>query len=361
VNNGDHPPRWPPPWLIRRGPIPIVLALGAIFIALSAWLGAASRRGAPRADALVVYCTVDPALAEKILRDFEQRSGLPLTIRYESDPKSPGLATRLLREKQDAPRGDVLWSDDLLGTLDLEEHGLLLPYRGPGFARIPTPFKAADGSWAGCAARLRVILANTAKLGTTPPNLDALLPGDDRSRIAATQPLHGTALAHYTVLWHLWGGARVRLWWRDWQHGGIREMHTRAAVRDAVGRGACYAGFADSDDFFAARAAGQPVAMHPVRLEGDQTICLPHTIAILRGTPRETAARRLVDHLLSAETELALARSPAHFIPLGPVPAGQLPEEVRELRAWAQDGADLTRLGSARVECLAWLKTEYPP
>ncbi len=91
----------------------------------------------------------------------------------------------------------------------------------------------------------------------------------------------------------------------------------------------------------------------------DATITIPNTVAIIHGTKRESDARKLVDFLLSEEIELALARSKSRQIPLGPVPAEQLPAEVRELAEWAKDGVDLTKLGPARAECLAWLKAEY--
>jgi iron(III) transport system substrate-binding protein len=100
--------------------------------------------------------------------------------------------------------------------------------------------------------------------------------------------------------------------------------------------------------------------MRPVRLPGaGRTIAIPNTIALIRGTPRLAAAQQLADHLLSAETELALARGAARQIPLGPVADTDLPAEVRELRRWANEAGPLTGLGAAPAECLAWLKSEY--
>ena len=130
-------------------------------------------------------------------------------------------------------------------------------------------------------------------------------------------------------------------------------------MKDAVATAACDAGFTDTDDFFQAKDAGQPVIMRPVQLDDGATICIPNTVAIIRGTRRETDARRLVDFLLSAETELALARSKSRQIPLGPVPEEQVPAEVRELRGWTADAVPLANLLPARNECLAWLKAEY--
>jgi hypothetical protein len=37
----------------------------------------------------------------------------------------------------------------------------------------------------------------------------------------------------------------------------------------------------------------------------------------------------------------------------------RLPEDLRELTAWAADGVDLSTLGSARQDCLAWLTARF--
>jgi iron(III) transport system substrate-binding protein len=81
-------------------------------------------------------------------------------------------------------------------------------------------------------------------------------------------------------------------------------------------------------------------------------------VGIIRGTKKIEAAKRLVDFLLSAETELALARSAARQIPLGPI-AEALPADVEPLVTWANEGADLRPLLPARTAVIDWLKTEY--
>src|SRR5581483_8405178 len=151
-----------------------LMALVAVLVLGSCWWWRAAHRGA-----LVVYCAHDAIYAEQILRAFERETGIPVAIRYDTEAtKSLGLTELIIREK-DAPRGDVFWNNELFGTLDLQERGLLEPYQGPGYARIPAAFKAPDGSWTGFAARLRVVIFNTARVGTTPPNITALLPGSD--------------------------------------------------------------------------------------------------------------------------------------------------------------------------------------
>lgn len=335
----------------------VVSLLGLALIGAGLVWGFSGDRGGP----LVVYCAPDAGIAATILRDFEQSTGTPIDVRFATTGgNSPDLVAQIIDEAE-APQCDVFWNAEPLGMLELQERGMLLPYQGPGHARIPAAFKAADGSWTGFAARLRVIVANTARIGTTPPNLDALLPGSDRSKIGFAKPLRGSARTHYTALWQLWGAPRLQAWHHDWKEGGVRECDSNSEVRDLVAEGVCFAGYMDAGDFFAAKADGKPVAMHAARLESGKTIVQPNTVAIIRGTKRKNAARKLVDFLLSAESELALARSTARLVPLGPVSAEQVPAEVRELVAWARDGADLSALGAARGECLAWLKSEYPP
>ena len=335
---------------MTRRLLPLLLAALAL-----AWLY--HRSGPPR---LVVYCAHDAIYAESILRDFTRQTGIPVATRYDTEAtKSLGLTELLVREK-DAPRCDVFWNNELLGTLDLQEKGILAPYRGSGWQRIPANFKDADGHWTGFAARLRVEIFNTTKWGglPSPPKPPGGLGSPPYERFAIAKPLYGTTLTHYSVLWQLWGREKTIAWHRDWRARGVRELNGNAAVKDAVADGACAAGFTDTDDFFEAKDAGKPVAMRPVRLDDGATICIPNTVAIIRGTRRESDAQRLVDFLLSAETELALARSKSRQIPLGPVPEDQVPAEVRELRLRAADGVPIAGLLPARNECLAWLKAE---
>lgn len=315
-------------------------------------------------DALVIYCAHDAVYSERILKDFERRTGTRIAIRFDTEAtKSLGLVELIKREKA-APRCDVFWNNETLGTLDLQNDGLLEPYQGSGFARIPAAFKDPQGHWTGFAARLRVYIANTARLGATPDAaaVETLFAAPDLSGVAVAKPLYGTTLTHYSVLWQTWGGERLKAWHADVRRRGIRELQGNAATKDAVAGGACVVGWTDTDDFFDAKDAGRPVAMLPIRIESGATICIPNSVAIIRGTQRGDAARKLVDFLLSAETELALARSKSRQIPLGPVQDADLPTEVRELQRWATDGFAFDgKTLAARNQCLAWLKSGVAP
>lgn len=309
-------------------------------------------------DRLVVYCAHDSVYAERVLDEFSKLSGVEVAPVFDAEAtKSLGLAERLVREK-DAPRCDVFWNNEMLGTIDLAERGALEPYKGAGWERMPPAFRDPDGRWTGFGARLRVFIVRQDAKSWRDDVTAVTLP-DDLSAVAVAKPLYGTTLTQYAVMWEALGPERLKAWHAETRKRGIREVQGNAEVKRVVAGGACEFGFTDTDDFFDAKDDGRPVRMAPVRLADGRTICIPNTASIIRGTKRLEAAKKLVDYLLSEEVELDLANSKARQIPLGPVNEERLSDEVRALRTWAKDAYPLAGLSKARAECLAWLKSEY--
>ena len=313
---------------------------------------------APHKKSLVVYCAHDSIYADQILREFEKQTGIPVAVRYDTEAtKSLGLVELLLQEKAH-PRCDVFWNNELLGTLQLADEDMLLPYRGSGYERIPTAFKDGDGRWAGFAARLRLWIVNTNHLAPTQEAIQKALSGD-LDRVAIAKPLYGTTRTQYTVLWQLWGQDKLIAWDHDRRARHLREVNGNSTVKDLVSAGVCDLGWSDTDDFFEAKDEGKPVEMAPVRLENGATICIPNTVAIMKGTQHLTQAQQLVDFLLSEKCEMELASGKSRQIPLGPVDANRLPADVKQLKGWAADGVPLAGINAANLACLAWLKSEY--
>ena len=165
----------------------------------------------------------------------------------------------------------------------------------------------------------------------------------------------------------------MKKWDADVRRRGLRILAGNARVKDAVAEGVCDVGWTDTDDCFEAIDDHKPVGMLPLMLAepresatktGDKSaarqfaIVIPNTVSLVRGTKHRTDAERFIDFVLSAETELTLAKSKSRQIPLGPVDSNQLTAEVRKLSDYVSQGYDLRKLEGARRECLAWLKTE---
>lgn len=338
--------------------IRIVAVLAAVLL----FVGGYVLHAAQRAPDLVVYCAHDSLYAERVIERFRNRTGLAVAVRYDTEAtKSLGLVEQIVRERSH-PRCDVFWNNEPLGVMRLAELGLLTAYRGPNHGRIPREFRDPADRWCGFAARMRVWIVNTGHMRADEPALAAALSAD-LSRLSIARPLFGTTRAHYTALWQALGQQQLLAWHRDWRARGVIEVAGNAAVKNAVASGACSLGLTDTDDYFAARDAGAPVAMLPFRLPDGRTLCLPNAVAIVAGTERDAAARQaaarqFVDFLLSEETEVELARSAARQIPLGPTTSAQLPPEVQQLAKLAERHFLVLELDAAREPCLQWLRSE---
>jgi len=344
------PPRSPEPHFSLRLVALAVFVAGLFVCYYFVWT--------PQREALVVYCAHDSIYADQILREFEKQTGVHVAVRYDTEAtKSLGLVELLLQEKAH-PRCDVFWNNELLGTLQLADENMLLPYRGSGYERIPAAFKDPDARWAGFAARLRLWIINTNRIAPTEEAIQKELSGD-LDRVAIAKPLYGTTRTQYTVLWQLWGRDKLIAWDHERRARHLREVNGNSTVKDLVSAGVCDIGWSDTDDFFEAKDEGKPVTMLPVRLENGATICIPNTVAILRGTRHLSQAQKLADFLLSAKCETELASGKSRQIPLGPVEASQLPDEVKPLQRWAAEGVSLEGIDQANIACLAWLKSEY--
>jgi iron(III) transport system substrate-binding protein len=307
---------------------------------------------------LVLYCAHDQALAADVIRRFEQKSGIQVDVRYDEESnKSLGLTQLLLAEKE-ASRADVFWNNQLLGTIRLQSAGVLQPYRGFGWERMPESCRDVDGYWTAFAARQRVYIINTNRMDAKAKAVSRRLQQPSLQTVAIAEPLFGTTLSHYCLLAEQQGLSELKEWHHDIRNRGIRVVRGNSMVKDLVAGGICDMGYTDTDDAFAAIDAGAPVAMLPVRMQTGQTICLPNTVAMVANCRHPEAAQRFIDFLLSEETELQLAAGAGRQIPLGPVDNSKLSEELQPLLQWAADAVSPARAAEFHSLVVDWLYTE---
>jgi iron(III) transport system substrate-binding protein len=314
----------------------------------------------PDDDALVVYCAHDAVYSREILDEFTRQTGIKVSVRFDTEAtKSLGLVNLLVAEK-DNPRCDVFWNNQVLGTIHLQSKGILRPFKGTGWERIPTDYKDPDGYWTGFAGRLRVIIYNTDNLAVD--EVDQGLE-QDLAKFAFAKPMFGTTLTHFSVLWRDLGADQTQQLHAQLKQRGARMVAGNSTVKNVVADGACDFGWTDTDDYFVAKDDGRPVDILPIRTEDGLTICIPNSVAIIQGSQREADGQRLVEYLLSQATELRLARSRARQIPLGTLDAeadSEIPDNVRPLIEWAKEAVRYdAALAVARDECLDWLSSEY--
>jgi len=253
---------------------------------------------------VVVYTSVDQVDSEPILRDFSRETGLRVRPVFDVEAtKTVGLVQRIISEAP-RPRADVFWNSELTQTILLARRGLLAPYRPRAARAIPGSMRSPDGLWTAVGCRVRVLLVNTGRVaeGATPRSVQDLLTADP-ARIALANPLFGTMATHAAALFALWGPQRAERFFRDLHARGTRVADGNAGVRDLVAAGRLDWGLTDSDDACRALAAGSPVRIVLPDQDGPGTLLIPGSVALIAGGPHPAAARKLVEYLVSAETE----------------------------------------------------------
>ncbi len=313
--------------------------------------------GASDDNVVVVYTAHDRQFSEPILRMFEEETGIRVQAVYDTEAvKTVGLVNRLISERN-RPMADVFWNNEILRSIQLKNEGITMPYHSPMAAGMPDSMKDADGHWTGFGARARVIMVNTQLLPNEadwPRSVNDLTDPKWQGRAAFARPLFGTTSTHAAVIWAKAGGAAAQEFWLTSFQNAIVEAGN-AQARDRVRDGELMWCLTDTDDAYGAIADGAPVAMIYPESDpaGAGAIFLPNTVMLINGAPNEENGQKLIDFLLSAKVEEALAKSRAAQIPLREGVPG--PEGIPPLRQEDIMDVDWNQVYDALAESAAWL------
>jgi iron(III) transport system substrate-binding protein len=277
---------------------------------------------------VVAYTSVDQIFSEPVLRAFEATSGMHVCAVYDTEEaKSTGVVNRLLAEREH-PQADVYWANEPIRAESLRQQGLTDPYVSPASAEIPAEYKDPAGHWTGFSARVRVLLAR-AELAEKPSSLLDLANPRYRGRVAIANPVFGTTTAEIASLFALKGEAWGREFMDSLARNQIRVTASNGESADAVANGEVDFSLVDSDDAVSRMRQGRAVEMIlPDQREGEiGAFLVPTAVLIVLGAPHPEPARRLVDFLLSPESERMLAEADCAQIPLraGVAPPRELP------------------------------------
>jgi iron(III) transport system substrate-binding protein len=299
--------------------------LAALLVAAAAL--ALAWGGPRRAGEVAVYTSVDSEYAQPLAERFTQRTGIPVSLRTDSEgTKTTGMLARL-RQFKGRPDGDVFWNNEQSATLLLAKEGLLEPYVSPRAAAIPEPYKDPRGLWTGFGLRARVLIYNTrhVKPEEAPKSFEQLTDAKWRGRFCLATPLFGTTRSHLVALVLALGEEQgfelLRRLRENGSAGGTRPdwlQPGNSKTRDRVAEGYFHLGLTDTDDVYSALERGQPVQMVFLEqtAEWPGVFLIPNTVALLKGGPNPEAARKFVDFLLDPETEEWLAAQGARQIPV---------------------------------------------
>ncbi len=133
-------------------------------------------------------------------------------------------------------------------------------------------------------------------------------------------PLFGTTTDQIAALFTLWGDERGRTFMQDLHDSGVKISPSNGDSADLVARGESAFSLVDSDDVVNRMKQHQPVDLVYPDQRTDEIGCfiVPNAVVLIAGAPHPEVAKKLIDYLLSKDTERKLALSDAAQIPLHP-------------------------------------------
>lgn len=272
---------------------------------------------------VTVYVSHDEVFSEPILKDFEKETGIRVRAVYDTEEtKSAGAMNRLIAEKNN-PQADVYWANEPVRAEVLRQKGIAAAYVSPNAVGIPETFRDPDGYWTGFAARARVLIVH---LGSTPQpaSITSYTDPQWRDKTVIANPLFGTTTTQIAALFVLWGDERARAFMQKVRDNAAKISPSNGDSADLVARGEFAFSLVDSDDVVSRMKQGQPVELVYPDQGADDIGCfiVPNAAVLIARSPHPESGKKLIDYLLSKDTEGKLAFSDAAQIPLHPgVPA----------------------------------------
>lgn len=264
------------------------------------------------AQPIVLYTSVDEPIVRPLIDRFERQTGLQVKLVTDSEAsKTSGLVAKLEAEKTH-PRADVYWGNEISYTLNLAAAGVFASYDSPAAADIPLKWRGRDNLYTCVGLRARWLIFSTrpeaAPLVAKVKHLADLADPALKGKVGFCHPAFGTASGHVAALYTRMGVQRFSSLLHNLRANDLKLLGGNSVVAEQVAAGTLLAGVTDNDDVQNARAEGLKVDGLP--LEGEESLAIPTTVALVAGGPNTADGKRLIDFLVTeaVEKELIHAR-----------------------------------------------------
>jgi len=264
---------------------------------------------------VVVYTSIDQIFSEPILKDFEKETGIIVKAIYDTEEtKSTGVLNRLIAEK-DNPQCDLFWSGDPVRTIVLKNKNITKAYQSKVAKDINIVFKDKEFHWTGFSARARVLIYNKNLLNktTAPKSIFDLTKEEYNGKIAIANPLFGTTTFHFAALFTAIGDKKAKQFLSDLKNNNVVIATSNGDVKKRVIKGEVACGLTDTDDAYEAIKEGANIAIVFLDQQGIGSLIMPNTVNLIKKSPNSKNAIKLMDYLLSRETEAKLSKSCAQM------------------------------------------------
>jgi iron(III) transport system substrate-binding protein len=267
-----------------------------------------------QAPSLTVYSSVDEENSRKILAAFSRATGIETRITFLST--GPALA-RMEAERAN-PQADVWFGAPSENHVDAKIRGLTQPYKSSAAAALDARFRDPEGYWTsfymnplGAGLNTKVLESRNIK---RPVSWQDLLNPLLRGLIQMPSPqTSGTAYNMVVTLVQVMGEDKAFAYMRQ-LHPNVQTYTTSGtAPSRAVAFGEVAIGIQFTPALYQLYFRGYPLlTIFPKEGVGFEA----PAISIIKGTRRETEARRLVDWMISPEGQDTLAAQETFFFPV---------------------------------------------
>ncbi len=306
---------------------------------------------------VVVYSTVDQVFSEPVLRDFEEETGIIVKAVFDTEEtKSTGVMNRLIAEKDNA-QCDLFWSGDPLRNVVLQSKGITSPYQSAQTDLIPGHFRDMENHWTGFSARARVLIYNKTLISSEslPQSILELTHPRFKGAFTIANPLFGTTTFHMAALFAVLGQAPAEQWMNDLKKNQVIIATSNGDVKKRVMNAELAFGLTDTDDAFEAKKESSDVdyIFLDQQAGGMGTLIMPNALSLIQNSPNSENGKKLMDYLLSRQTEAKLAISCAQM-PL--IMGTKVPDDVPSLDHIISMKIDYSQSSEILEQIQPWLK-----
>jgi iron(III) transport system substrate-binding protein len=262
------------------------------------------------ADRLVVYSGRAERLIKPVLDAFQAKTGIQVDLLSSGTTE---LVNRLQAEG-DRTTADLLMTNDIGSLERARELGLLLPLGMKDVEQtIPSPFRAADGTWVGLSGRFWVLAYNTGLL--KPSDVKSILElADPRWKGKVAIPNAGSEYlqAGVSVIKAVYGDERTRQFLQGLKANAGTSVYGKSSqIVEAVAKGQVAMGLVNHYYVYRHLAAHPEAPLAALMLDQQDTgmgaIMNAAGIGIIKHSRHLEAARRLVEFLISRDGQKMFA------------------------------------------------------
>jgi iron(III) transport system substrate-binding protein len=291
---------------------------------------------------ITVYSGRNEALVKPVLDMFTADTGVKVNLRLGD---SGALAAQLLTEGNASP-ADVFFSQDAGALGAVTQANLFEPLSSSLTQKVPSAYRAKDGTWVGVSGRVRVVVYNPTLAPTPPASIDDVVDPQWKGKIGYA-PTNASWQSFVTGLRVVRGEDGAKSWLEKFKANEPKSFSGNLQVRDAVDDGQVAIGLVNHYYLYekiAEEGAANVTARNQYLKGGDEGgLVNVAGVGVLATSKNLTGANALVEYLLSEKAQRYFADETFEY----PLIAGVTPAaDVPSLDSLEPPAIDLSDLAS---------------